>query len=211
MPSKTQNALLGEAYVAIRNAMNNPKLQEALGRYGYDAARLQEGLTQHATVKQLTQQREQATQTARETAALYQSSKEQLVGLFQMHREIARIAYKREAAYTDHLKLTGARQTVIVDLLAQAETFYANVPVPMMEKYGVPRKELNEVARLVTKVQELQALQRDTQSQVQSLTQTRLQALETLQTWMRRFMTVAKVALEEQPQQLEALNRTVVA
>lgn len=211
MVKQSQNALMGRAFVAIRNAMNNPRLQVPLQRYGYDDARLQEGLARHTAVKQLTQQRKQATQTERETAALYQSSKEQLVELFQMHREIARIAYKREAQYTDHLKLTGARQTVIVDLLAQAEDFYANVPVPMMEKYRVPRKELNEVARLVTKVAELQALQRDTQSQVQSLTQTRLQALEALQAWMRRFMTVAKVALEEQPQQLEALNQTVTA
>ncbi len=130
----------------------------------------------------------------------YQSSREQLVALFQMHREVARVAYKREAAYTDHLKLTGARETTIVDLIVQAETFYANVPVPMMEKYHVPRKELNEVVKLITKVQELQAMQRDTQSQVQSLTQLRLRAINALQTWMRRFMTVAKVALEEQPQ-----------
>ena len=97
------------------------------------------------------------------------------------------------------------------DILAQAETFYTQIPVPMMEKYHVPRKELNEATKMVTKVRELQALQRHTQAQVQSLTQQRLQAIESLQTWMRRFMTVAKVALEEQPQQLEALNQTVVA
>ena len=210
MPSKTQNALLSEAYVAIHNGMNNPQLQEALSRYGYDATRLQAGFAQYTTVQQLTQQREQATQTDREAAALYQSSKEQLVALFQMHREIARIAYKREAQYTDHLKLTGARQTVIVDLLAQAETFYTNVPVPMMEHYRVPRKELNEVAKLVAKVRELRAMQRDTQSQVQHLTQMRQRALEDLQTWMRHFTTVAKVALDAQPQQLEALHQTVV-
>ena len=211
MANQTQNALLSEAFMTISNAMNNPQLQEALGRYGYDAARLQTGLAQHTTVKQLTQQREQATQTARETATRYQRSKEQLIELFQMHREVARIAYKREPEYTDHLKLTGPRQTATVDLLAQAETFYANVPVSMMEKYRVPRKELDEMAKLVAKVQELQALQRDTQSQVQSLTQMRLRAIKALQAWMRRFLTVAKVALEERPQQLEALGKTVAS
>ena len=81
----------------------------------------------------------------------------------------------------------------------------------MMEKYGVPRKELNEVAKLATKVLNLQAMQRDTQSQVQTLTQLRQQALKNLQTWMRRFLTVAKVALEEQPQQMEALGKTVAS
>lgn len=206
-----QNVLLQKAYVALNNAQRDPELQAALARYGYDAARLQEGLTRHATVEQLTQQRKQATHAARETAALYQSSKEQLVDLFQMHREIARIAFRREAQYTDHLKLTGRRETNLADLLVQAETFYKQVPVAMMERYRVPRKELNEVAKVVTKVRELQAMQRHTQSQVQSLTQTRLRALEDLHTWMRRFMTIARVALEEQPQQLEALSRTVAS
>ncbi|MGB3780802.1 MAG: hypothetical protein WA960_20735 [Tunicatimonas sp.] len=211
MANQTQNALLNEAFVTITNALNNPQLQEALSHYGYTAPRLRTGLERHATAKQLTRQRQRAIQTAKETAELYQSSREQLVERFQMHRELARVAYKREAAHTDHLKLTGARETTIVDLLAQAETFYANVPTAMMEKYHVPRKELNEMTKLVAKVQELQAMQRDTQSQVQSLTQLRLRAIKALQTWMRRFMTVAKVALEEQPQQLEALGQTVTS
>ena len=211
MANQTQNTLLNEAFITISNALNNPQLQEALSHYGYTAPRLRTGLEHHAAAKQLTQQRQRAIQTAKETAELYQRSREQLVDLFQTHREVARVAYKREAAYTDHLKLTGARETALVDLLVQAENFYANVPVPMMEKYHVPRKELNEVAKLVTKVQELQAMQRDTQSQVQSLTQLRLRAIKALRTWMRRFMTVAKVALEEQPQQLEALGQTVAS
>lgn len=211
MPKQTQNALLGEAYVAITNTLNNPELQASVGRYGYDEARLREGLAHHSAVKQRTQQREQATQTARETAALYEEAKKQLLELFQMHREIARLAFKWEDKYTDHLKLTRRMQRATVDMLAQAETFYGNVPVPMMEKHRVSRKELNEAATLVTQVQDLQAMRDHTQSQVQSLTQARLQALEAMQTWMRRFITVAKVALEEQPQQLEALNQTVVA
>ncbi len=209
--TQKQNVLLDKAFVAISNAIHDSQLQAALADYGYDAARLQGGLTRHTTVQQLTRQRGQATQTARETAALYQQAKEQLTELFQMHRELARIAYRREAQYTDHLKLTGPRQTNLPDLLAQAETFYAQVPVALMERYRVPRKELNEVAKLVTKVRELQAMQRRTQGQVQSLTQTRLRALKDLQTWIRRFMTVARVALEEQPQQLEALSQTVRA
>ena len=209
MSTQKQNALLTKAYVAISNATHDPLLQAALARYGYDATRLREGSAHHATVNRLTQQRERATQTARETALLYQQSKEQLIELFQTHRELARLAYRREAQYTDHLRLTGPREKGLSDMLAQAETFYTHVPVPLMEKYHVPHKELKEAAKLVTKVRELQAMQRHTQSQVQSLTRSRRQALKQLQTWMRRFMTVARVALEEQPQQLEALSQTV--
>ena len=211
MPKQSQNVVLDEAYLAITNALNIPELRGPLSRYGYDEARLRDGLTYHTTVKQLTQQREQATRTARETVALYQESKDRLLDLFQTHRDTARLAFKREPAYTDYLKLTQRRKRATTDMLAQAETFYLNVPVAMMEKYRVPRKELNEAAKLVTQVRDLRALRNHTQGQVQSLTQSRLRALEALQTWMRRFLTVAKVALEENPQYLEALNQTVAS
>ena len=209
MSKQKQNLQLEEAYVAITNALKTPKLLATLSRYSYDEAKLHEGLTRHTTVKQLTQQRQQATQTALETSQLLQKSKAQLIKLFQMHRDTARLAYKREHGYTDYLKLTQRRKVATVDMLAQAETFYNSIPVPMMEKYRISHKELNETAQLVGRVRELQAMQRQMQGQVQTLTQARLQALEELQMWMRRFMTVASIALEEQPQQLEILNQTV--
>ena len=134
-----------------------------------------------------------------------------VIGQFQSHRDTARFAFKREAKYADHLKLTGALETTTANMMIQVETFYGNVPVAMMEKYRVSRKELNETAKLVTQVRDLKAMQDHTQSQVQSLTQARLRALEALQTWMRHFMTVAKVALAKRPQQLEALNQTVAS
>ena len=211
MARQTQNVVLDQAYEAITNALNNPELREPLGHYGYDEAKLQEGLSYHARVKQLSQQRKRTTQTARETAALYQESKEHLIDLFQTHRDTARLAYKREAAYTDHLKLTGSRQTAVANLLAQADTFYLNVPVPMMEKYRVSRRELQETAQLVEQVRNLKALRQHTQGQVQNLTQTRLRALEALQRWMRHFLMIAKVALASQPQQLESLHHTVTS
>lgn len=211
MAQQTQNVLLEEAYVAITNALNVSQLQEPLRSFGYDEAKLRGGLAHHTTVKQLTQQREGATQTARETSALYQRTLKQLTELFQLHRDTARLAYKREAQYIDHLKLTARRKDASADMLAQAETFYANVPVAMMEKYRISAKEIAETAKLVTQVRDLKAMRTHTQSQVQSLTRARNQALSALQTWMSHFMTIAKIALEQQPQQLEALNRTVAS
>ena len=94
-------------------------------------------------------------------------------------------------------------------MLEQADMFYNNVPVAMMKKYRISQEELDGTAKLVARVRELYAMQHHTQSQIQVLTQVRLQALETLQAWMRHFMTIAQIALKEQTQQLEALNQKV--
>ena len=101
MSKKAQNARLEEAYVAITNARTIPELRDVLSRYNYGEAQLNEGLARYTAVQQLTQQREQATQTARETTGLYQASRERLIDLFQVHRDTARLAYKREVKYTD--------------------------------------------------------------------------------------------------------------
>lgn len=204
-----QNLLLKQAYIAIINTLSAPALLAILSQYSYDEKKMRDGLKRYENIKQLTQQRKQATQIARSVSRTLQEAKDRLNGLFQLHLDTARLAYKREAAYIDDLKLTRGRKNAILDLLTHAEEFYANIPTEMMEKYHAPKKELTEAARLVDKVMELAAMQRQAQGQVQALTKARTAALEDLQVWLRKFMTIAEAALDENPQQLEAFNKVV--
>ncbi len=206
-----QNLFLQQTYVAIANTLSSPELLTVLQTYSYDEKKMREGLKRYERVKQLTQQRKQAIQVSKSVSETLQEAKERLIVLFQLHLETARLAYKRETSHTDHLDLTRARQRATLELLAQAEEFYANIPAEMMEKYHAPKKELAEAAKLIHRVMELVAMQRQTQGQVQTLTKVRTEALEDLQIWMRKFMTIAEAALDDNPQQMEALNKTVSA
>lgn len=131
---------------------------------------------------------------------MHQQAKGKLVGLFQTHHEMARLAYKRKTKYINYLKLTGARQTKTNDPLMQTETFYANVPVAIR---ALPRTPPGAVRNGATDNADARVagptLPRHVQSQVRTLTQTRTQALEDLQTWMRRFIAHISDRLKNSP------------
>ncbi|MEM6845532.1 MAG: hypothetical protein AAF632_25180 [Bacteroidota bacterium] len=204
-----QNNFLNQVYVALTNALNSSELLALLQQYGYNDKKLRDGLKLYERVEQLNQQQQLTTHAAKTASQTLQDTRQRLIEIFQIHLETARLAYKREAGYEDVLSLTQARSKTTPDLLAQAKRFYANIPVALMEKYHVPQKELNEVAKLVEQVKELVALQRKTQAGMQSLTQTRQTAMFELKDWMKTFFTIAKIALRDHPQQLEALDIVV--
>jgi hypothetical protein len=56
---------------------------------------------------------------------------------------------------------------------------------------------------------ELSSLQKQAQSRAQLLTQKKQEALAQLDQWHRRLLKVARMALEAEPQQLEALGVVV--
>ena len=75
----------------------------------------------------------------------------------------------------------------------------------------MPQATLNEARKLVEHVETLDILRQQTKSQLQILTQQKQEALAELEQWMRRFYRIARIALEDQPQQLEALGLVVKA
>lgn len=204
---ETQDKFLQRVFIALTNALNTPELLAALARFTYDAKALKQALALHERIEALTRQREQAQETQYQTTQLLTQAKEDLLYLFRIHADTARLAYQREATlYRDTLGITGALPRGTAACLRHIKRFYANVPAPMLTKYHVDQKELTQAAQLVQRVQELLALQKKAMSQPQQLTDARQQALTELETWMRRFTKAAQLAFDEQPQKLETLG-----
>ena len=206
---KNQDQFLQRTLVALTNALNTPELLEALTKYSYDALKIREGVALYDRVEDLTRQRERAQEAQYQATQLLNQAKDELLYIFSIHADTARLAYRREAKYQDVLGLVGAAPRETAACLAHIKRFYANVPAPMMARYHVPQKELTQTTRLVARVEELLGLQKNAMSQPQKLSEARQRTLEELQTWMRRFDKITLVAFDEQPQQREALGQTV--
>lgn len=205
-----QDVFLHRTYVALTNVLNSPELLVIMAQYSFDEKKIREGLKMHGTVDTLTLQREQAQSAQYQATQLLTQAKEDLLNLFRKHLETARLAYLREAAdYQDTLHITAIVPRATVDCLKHIKRFYAHIPVPMMEKYLVPQKELTEANRLAQRVKELLALQIKAKSQPQHLSDARQKAFTALKAWMYRFDKIAQLAFDDQPQQLEALGQTV--
>ncbi len=206
---KNQDQFLQHTRLAITNALTTPELLAALEQYTYGAKKLRQGLSIYDRVEDLTRQRERAQEAQYQTTQLLQRAKSELLYLFGIHASTARLAYRREAQYQDTLNLSTAAPREMAACLAHIRRFYANVPASMMAKYHVPEKQLTQATQLVVRVEELLALQKKSMSQPQQLSKIRQRTLTELQTWMRRFDKAAKLAFDDQPQQLEVLGMVV--
>lgn len=206
---KNQKQFIQQMFVALHNALSNPALLSMLSKFNYNEKRLNEGMSGLQKLKSLGQLRDEASEQSRMATARLNQTKSTLLALFNVHLETARLAYKREAEYEDHLKICGRRKNATTEWLSQAERFYATVPQPMMEKYHVPQEELTQTHQMVQQVMELIAMQSSAKAKVQDLTQQRNQQLEAMKHWMQQFLKIAQIALSENPQQMEAMGIVV--
>lgn len=204
-----QDQFLQRTRLALTNALTTPELLTALAQYTYDAEKIREGLALYDRVEDLTRQRERAQEAQYQATQLLNAAKDELLYIFRIHTDTARLAYRREAKYQDTLGVASAPPRETAACLAHIKRFYAHVPAPMMTKYHVPQKELTQATQLAARVEELLALQKKSMSQSQQISDVRQRTLKELQTWMRRFDKITLIAFDEQPQQREALGKTV--
>ncbi|MGB3586575.1 MAG: hypothetical protein WBA23_08555 [Tunicatimonas sp.] len=205
-----ENQFLNQSFTALSNAIGTPLLLVVFSKYGYDEKTLKQGLALHAKVGHITKDRDAANGVVRRATRSLNQAKDTTLRLFSSHMNVARTAFAREG-YADDMRITGRREGATIDWLEQAKKFYTHVPVDLMVKYHVPKKELDEANKMVSKVTESLSLQRRVKSQAQQLTQDRRATYRELHIWMKRFMGIARIVFADQPQQLEALGLIVKA
>lgn len=204
---------LTNAQVAIENTLNNPNLRARLGEFGYDRQRLFQGkaLLEDALQAQLHQQTEYGDQ-ANATADL-QKARATAENSYMRLVKVARIALKDNPGALVRLGLNGKRKRSLSGWLLQAQQFYAGVQtapelMAALGQYGITRSKLIAAEADMTAVIAANQLQEKEKGDAQTATKTRDAALDALADWFSDFLAIARIALEGNPQMLEAIGVT---
>ncbi|MGD1889103.1 MAG: hypothetical protein ACFB15_00610 [Cyclobacteriaceae bacterium] len=199
---------LNQVDVAVDNALSTPEILSQLEVYGYDAKKIKQGQAMRRALDELMMQQEDAHLAAKDATRVLNEVRQQAETMFGTHLSIARIAFRDDTTFLNALKLCQSRERILPDWLVQVQRFYTRIVVVAkeMEKYNVPQKELIETRKLIAQIGNLQRLQKKAKGQAQMATQAKNMAINDLEIWMRRFIRIARVALEENPQQLEMLG-----
>jgi hypothetical protein len=205
------DALLHGAQVAIDNALNNKQILAALSDLGYTAERIQQGKALYTTAlsAQNTQQMEAGEQKS--ATAELEANRAVANATYMRFVKIARVAFKRDAGIATQLDLGGDRKRNLAGWLAQVNQFYTNAlanPAVMegLGNFGITHDKLQAGLAEVNVVEASNLTQEKEKGEAQAATQTRDQALDALQEWLSDYLAIAKVALEDNPQLLEALG-----
>ena len=207
---------LVRAEVAISNARQQADIFAALAGYGYDEAALEQGqalldAVHAASAAQLGAYGAQYGATAALNEVWAKADR-----VYSDHRKIAALVLRDAPDRLTALKLDQPKKMGFSDWLTQAKLFYANLlanpdDLAAMARFRMTRERLVEGLALVRQTESRYQAQQDAKGKAQSSTQARNAALDELHRWMGEFKTIAKIALADDAQLLEALQFGVVA
>jgi hypothetical protein len=202
--------------VTLHSARHTPAILQRLSTYGYDEARLDEGvalldnaLSLHAAQKQAYGGQFGATDALTKTRRAADT-------VYTAHRQLASIAFKDDARRRHALGLNQRKLQTLNGWLGQGVLFYQNLvseagALNALARFNVTQADLEQAQASVQQVVELNSVQEREKSAAQQATQARDAALGTLRGWIAELGAVARIALAHSPQQLEALQLGAVA
>jgi hypothetical protein len=138
----------------------------------------------------------------------------QLEDVYSNHRKIAKVVFRNDPVTLKNLELTGIFPAAYTDWLNMVRKFYEEVAKDQQVQEGLNRlkvtaEDLSAATALITTLETARAAYLKEKGESQDSTQTKEDAFEKLDEWMRDFYAVASIALEEHPQLLESLGKIV--
>lgn len=208
-------AFLESTRVLIENSRDIPAVAQAVAGYGYDSARIGEG------VAALTAAQTLVTKQIQEYGEAYQATEamnlawEAANQAYTRALKVARVAFANDTGAIGALKLSGPRKDTLNGWLEQATPFYDNLLVSpglkaAFARFGYPETRLKEEQKLLSGVRQAINAQLKESGEAQTATHERDRAIDALDTWASAFKAICKVALADNPQNLEQLGITVL-
>ncbi|MGE5605242.1 MAG: hypothetical protein ACM3YE_06065 [Bacteroidota bacterium] len=199
------------AQVMIENSLADPDVKAALAAYGYTGEILAAGKTLYdeAVALQNAQKKEYGDQIAAtsELNDIWETADRQ----YMRTLKIARIAFQDHPKADKAVMLFGRRKESLSGWLEQAQSFYSNIQndadlLNALSKYGYSPESLQQESELLNQIVIRNQQQKKEMGEAQAATQARDKKIDELAHWISDLRAVAKVALADDPQQLEKLG-----
>ena len=199
------------AGLMLDNARDNPEIAAALDAFGYDADKIGEGqalleAAQALYDAQIQEYGEQYAATEAFREAFKQADKQ-----YGAHRRLAKLAFKNDIERQANLRLNQRKPQVFSVWYEQARHFYQVILEDTegqaeLARYKVTLEELQGAQEKVEQAFAQNDAQEQEKGEAQQATKDRDEAIDALDEWLADFKEIARLALEDNPQLLEALG-----
>jgi len=214
--STSLSDFFAEATTLLANAQEHPEISAALDAFGYDAAALAEGQALLDAARGLydSQIKEYGEQHAA-TQALVDATKA-ADKPYAAHRRLAKIAFKSDPQRKTDLHLNERKPEAFNPWYEQARHFYTALLADteaqtQLARYKITAEDLSAAQAQVEQVSTLKNTQEQEKGEAQEATKKRDSAIEALDDWLGDFRVVARIALEDTPQLIEALKMGTIS
>ena len=209
--SQTIAAKLHRMEESISGVKNNPEIQDRMSRYGYTPDRIAEGEALLSAA--MGQVADQAGKYGNQYEATDELDKIWKVSYsdYMVTLKVVRIAFRHRPGRLAEFNAVGQRRRSLSGWLTDARVLYANLlndPDALMEmgKYGYTTERLETERQQVEDVAALHSKRLGDTGEAQQSTRDRDRAIDTACDWFSDFRAIARVALYDRSQWLEALG-----
>ena len=198
---------IASAQTAIYNAMQHKEIQRKLNQYGFPAKRMQEGNTLLHNAILLQHQKNDRYGEKQELAGQLDTQMKETRKKFSHHVATVKLAFRNDPTTLAKFKV-GRIATRRNDWQMQATYFYdkALAYADVLENYQLTQGELAQNQANVEALIATQNRRMQMKGDAEEATRARNVSMQALHVWMKEFYSIARIALQDRPQLLEALG-----
>jgi len=199
----------------IRNALllslEEGELNQYALQYGYPNERLQLGKKHYDSAEGAYGEQKKKLAEQFDATRTFYELQGRASGIHLYFGQVARIAFKNNPGILDKLFLRNRRGRSFGEWVVQTRVFYKNMfsipsAVEVMGKFTVTKEALDAGEKLFRETLAAETRKQDAKAEAQKATEHKQKAFKRLKEWMRRYLNVMKVALEDDPQLKEKLG-----
>lgn len=213
-PINSEAQSLEQYRVTFVNAESQTQISTSLAEYGYDSTKMQIGKALYDQTIIAYNSNKNETEESIAAHSVFDGKKNELASIYSSHRKKAKVVFRNDPVTADKLEITGSLPKAYIKWLATARTFYtvaiADIDIQTkLSQLKITLDDLNATNALFPEVEALRAAYLKEKGESQDATSIKDNAFIKLDNWMSEFYAVAKIAMEDSPQLLEALGLIV--
>lgn len=194
---------------------NDDELRSLLLRYGIDDARLDEGLARQEAAQEITSKRFMEFGGGLVSTKVFQQALKKARTTYGELRRVVRVALSSDdRGMLTQLRLHQRTSARIDTFIAQAQHFYSealSTPdfLPIAARFNITQEVLEAGLAEINAMNEARVRQKQQKGLAQVTTQQRRATMAELDSWMKEFLGIMRVAVATNPQQMEKLGVVV--
>lgn len=211
---RTELQLLENYRITFENVENVALIKSELAEFGYDENKIAEGRALYQEAQRLFDQNKAETEEEKQAYAKFQTAYTELGKTYTKHRKSAKVALMTQQEAWTKFRLATAESDAYLQWVDDVKTFYTQVRDSqehraILEQFKITSDDAQTALTQIAELQNLRTIYEKERGESQDATQNKNKAFGEIAQWMKQFFAVAKIALDDHPQLLEALKRVV--
>lgn len=207
----TEAAILEQYRITFENIASQSQIAATMAEYGYDTPAMAIGKALYDEARQAYDANKKETDESSAAYQAFDAKRKELAGLYASHRKKAKVVFRNDSLTSKQLELDGTLPQAYIKWLETVKKFYALTLADTdlqtkLSRLKLTSGDLTAASALVPGVEAARAAYLKEKGESQDATTLKDAAFAKLDDWMSECYAVARIALEDNPQLLEALG-----